>query len=153
MIALGGTTLATARYSDCRSILKTFAKYEKNGLLPNLFPEGGMTPMYNSADAPLLFVNAVYEYIQASGDNEFLHDCFEPMKILWTPTKMERIFILDVTPTDLSWLVLTLNSSHGWMSALTIFTYPKTRQAGRDKCLLVQCSMCHASLLPQSWQR
>lgn len=39
-----------------------------------------MTPMYNSADAPLLFVNAVYEYIQASGDNEFLHDCFEPMK-------------------------------------------------------------------------
>ncbi len=80
MIALGGTTLATARYSDCRSILKTFAKYEKNGLLPNLFPEGGMTPMYNSADAPLLFVNAVYEYIQASGDNEFLHDCFEPMK-------------------------------------------------------------------------
>ena len=80
MIALGGTTLAAARYSDCRSILKTFAKYEKNGLLPNLFPEGGMTPMYNSADAPLLFVNAVYEYIQASGDNEFLHDCFEPMK-------------------------------------------------------------------------
>lgn len=80
MIALGGTTLATARYLDCKSILKTFAKYEKNGLLPNLFPEGGMTPMYNSADAPLLFVNAVYEYIQASGDNEFLNECFEPMK-------------------------------------------------------------------------
>lgn len=80
MIALGGTTLATKRFSDCKSILKTFAKYEKNGLLPNLFPEGGLTPMYNSADAPLLFVNAVYEYIQASGDNDFLNECFAPMK-------------------------------------------------------------------------
>lgn len=80
MIALGGTTLATKRFSDCKSILKTFAKYEKNGLLPNLFPEGGLTPMYNSADAPLLFVNAVYEYIQASGDNDFLNKCFAPMK-------------------------------------------------------------------------
>ena len=80
MIALGGTTLATGRFSDCKSILRTFAKYEKNGLLPNLFPEGGLTPMYNSADAPLLFVNAVYEYIQASDDYEFLQECFEPMK-------------------------------------------------------------------------
>ncbi len=80
MIALGGTTLAAKRFSDCKSILKTFAKYEKNGLLPNLFPEGGQTPMYNSADAPLLFVNAVYEYIQASGDNDFLQECFAPMK-------------------------------------------------------------------------
>ncbi|MGN1187642.1 MAG: amylo-alpha-1,6-glucosidase, partial [Lachnospiraceae bacterium] len=80
MIALGGTTLATGRFSECKSILRTFAKYEKNGLLPNLFPEGGMTPMYNSADAPLLFINAVYEYIKFSNDEEFLQECFAPMK-------------------------------------------------------------------------
>lgn len=80
MISLGGTTLATGRFADCKSILKTFAKYEKNGLLPNLFPEGDMTPMYNSADAPLLFVNAVYEYIEFSGDEVFLKECFIPMK-------------------------------------------------------------------------
>ena len=80
MIALGGTTLAAGRFSECKSILRTFAKYEKNGLLPNLFPEGGMTPMYNSADAPLLFVNAVYEYIKFSKDEEFLQECFAPMK-------------------------------------------------------------------------
>lgn len=80
MIALGGTTLATGRFAECKSILRTFAKYEKNGLLPNLFPEGDMTPMYNSADAPLLFVNAVYEYIKFSKDEEFLPECFDPMK-------------------------------------------------------------------------
>lgn len=80
MIALGGTVLSTNRFADCKSILMTFAKYEKNGLLPNLFPEGGATPMYNSADAPLLFINAVYEYVNASGDTDFIKECFTPMK-------------------------------------------------------------------------
>lgn len=80
MIALGGTTLVTGRFAECKSILRTFAKYEKNGLLPNLFPEGGMTPMYNSADAPLLFINTVYDYIKFSDDEEFLRECFLPMK-------------------------------------------------------------------------
>ena len=80
MIALGGTVLSTKRFADCKSILTTFAKYEKNGLLPNLFPEGGATPMYNSADAPLLFINSVYEYVKASGDTDFITECFTPMK-------------------------------------------------------------------------
>jgi len=80
MIALGGTVLSTKRFTDCKSILTTFAKYEKNGLLPNLFPEGGATPMYNSADAPLLFINSVYEYVKASGDTNFIAECFTPMK-------------------------------------------------------------------------
>lgn len=80
MIALGGTVLSTKRFTDCKSILTTFAKYEKNGLLPNLFPEGGATPMYNSADAPLLFINSVYEYVKASGDTDFIAECFTPMK-------------------------------------------------------------------------
>lgn len=71
MISLAGATIVTGRFSECKSILQTFAKYVKNGLLPNLFPEGGENPMYNSADAPLLFVNAVYEYIKYSGDKAF----------------------------------------------------------------------------------
>jgi predicted glycogen debranching enzyme len=71
MISLAGATLATGRFEECKSILRTFAKYVKKGLLPNLFPEGDEKPMYNSADAPLLFINAVYEYIVCSGDDEF----------------------------------------------------------------------------------
>ena len=74
MISLPGVTLVTGRYAECRSILRTFAQYVKNGLLPNLFPEGGETPMYNSADAPLLFVNAVYEYLQFTGDEAFVEE-------------------------------------------------------------------------------
>lgn len=71
MISLAGATMVTGRFEECRSILRTFAKYVKNGLLPNLFPEGGEEPMYNSADAPLLFVNAVYEYMEFSKDAAF----------------------------------------------------------------------------------
>ena len=71
MISLAGATLVTGRFEECKSILRTFVKYVKNGLLPNLFPEGGENPMYNSADAPLLFVNAVYEYMEYSGDKAF----------------------------------------------------------------------------------
>ncbi len=71
MISLAGATIVTKRFAECKSILQTFAKYVKNGLLPNLFPEGGENPMYNSADAPLLFVNAVYEYMKYSGDKAF----------------------------------------------------------------------------------
>lgn len=74
MISLAGATMVTGRFEECKSILRTFAKYVKNGLLPNLFPEGGENPMYNSADAPLLFVNAVYEYMEYSGDTAFRNE-------------------------------------------------------------------------------
>lgn len=80
MISLAGATMVTGRYDECRSILRTFAKYVKNGLLPNLFPEGGENPMYNSADAPLLFVNAVYEYMGYSGDTAFKDEILPVME-------------------------------------------------------------------------
>ncbi len=80
MISLAGATLVTGRFEECKSILRTFAKYVKNGLLPNLFPEGGENPMYNSADAPLLFVNAVYEYLEYSGDKAFQDELLPVLK-------------------------------------------------------------------------
>lgn len=84
MIALAGTTMVTGRLDECKSILQTFAKYEHHGLLPNLFPEGDVEPMYNSVDAPLLFINAVYEYIQTSKDNAFLPEVWDVLKRIMT---------------------------------------------------------------------
>ena len=84
MIALAGTTMVTGRLDECKSILQTFAKYEHHGLLPNLFPEGDIEPMYNSVDAPLLFINAVYEYIQTSKDNAFLPEVWDVLKRIMT---------------------------------------------------------------------
>lgn len=84
MIALAGTTMVTGRLDECKGILQTFAKYEHHGLLPNLFPEGDIEPMYNSVDAPLLFINAVYEYIQTSKDNAFLPEVWDVLKRIMT---------------------------------------------------------------------
>ncbi len=76
MIALPGITMVTGRSRECKSILRTFAKYVHKGLLPNLFPEGDCNPMYNSVDAPLLFINTAYEYIKFSGDEAFVEEIF-----------------------------------------------------------------------------
>ncbi len=76
MIALTGTTLTTGRYEDAKSIIRTFLAYEKDGLVPNLFPEGSQDPMYNTVDAALLLVDCVWQYVQRSGDQEFIFEAY-----------------------------------------------------------------------------
>ncbi len=67
MIAFTGLTLVTGRFDDAASILKTFARYVKNGLVPNMFPDDGQEPLYNTADASLWYFYAVYKYLEYSG--------------------------------------------------------------------------------------
>ena len=74
MIALPGCCLATGRYEDAKSILRTFLAYEKDGLVPNLFPEGQCSPMYNTVDAALLLIDCVWQYVQRSGDLAFARE-------------------------------------------------------------------------------
>ncbi len=40
MISLEGLTLVTGRHQEARWILRTFAHYVRDGLIPNMFPEG-----------------------------------------------------------------------------------------------------------------
>ena len=76
MIALPGCTLSTGRYEDAKSILRTFLAYEKDGLVPNLFPEGEAKPMYNTVDAALLLIDCVWQYHQRTGDPDFVEEAF-----------------------------------------------------------------------------
>lgn len=80
MIALPGVCLSTRRYDEARSILRTFARYEKDGLMPNLFPEGGKEPMYNTVDAALLFINCVWLYDEAAQDIELVKEMYPVME-------------------------------------------------------------------------
>ena len=80
MIALPGCTLATGRYEDAKSILSTFMAHQRGGLMPNLFPEGGNEPMYNTVDAALLFVHCVWLYVQRTQDMEFLRQAWPVME-------------------------------------------------------------------------
>jgi predicted glycogen debranching enzyme len=72
MISLEGLTLATGRHSDARSILRTFATHVRDGLIPNLFPEGSKEGLYHTADATLWFVQAIGRYVEVTGDRETL---------------------------------------------------------------------------------
>jgi 4-alpha-glucanotransferase len=67
-IALPGLTLATHRHAAARAILDAWAQWIDAGLMPNQFPEGGDMPEYNSADAPLWYIEAWRAYREATGD-------------------------------------------------------------------------------------
>jgi predicted glycogen debranching enzyme len=68
MISLEGLTLCTGRAAEAASVLKTFADYTRDGLIPNLFPEGSNEGLYHTADASLWFFHAVDRYVRATGD-------------------------------------------------------------------------------------
>src|SRR5207237_7422092 len=68
MISLEGLTLATGRAVEAGYILRTFAHYVRDGLIPNMFPEGDNHGLYHTADATLWFFHAVDRYVRATND-------------------------------------------------------------------------------------
>lgn len=80
MIALTGCCLATRQFETAKSILETFMAYCQKGLMPNLFPEGKNAPGYNTVDASLLFILAVYEYYRRTKDTAFVKSAYQTME-------------------------------------------------------------------------
>jgi predicted glycogen debranching enzyme len=72
MISLEGLTLATRRVREAGYILRTFAHYVRDGLIPNMFPDGRREGLYHTADASLWFFHAIERYTDATGDDETL---------------------------------------------------------------------------------
>lgn len=80
MIALPGCCLSTGQYDTAKSILRTFMAHCRKGLMPNLFPEGTESAAYNTVDAALLFILAVYEYHKRTWDNAFVQEAYPVMQ-------------------------------------------------------------------------
>jgi 4-alpha-glucanotransferase len=75
MISLPGLALATGRTGEAATILRTFARYLQDGLLPNNFPDSaGVIPGYNTVDATLWYVLAIRAYTEATGDDTLVAD-------------------------------------------------------------------------------
>jgi predicted glycogen debranching enzyme len=72
MISLEGLTLSTGRVLEAQYILRSFAKYVRRGLIPNMFPEGKTSGLYHTADASLWFFHAADRYYQNTEDIETL---------------------------------------------------------------------------------
>ncbi len=72
MISLEGLTLATGRAMEAGWILRTFSYYIRDGLIPNMFPEGESEGRYNTADATLWYFHALQRYFETVDDRATL---------------------------------------------------------------------------------
>jgi predicted glycogen debranching enzyme len=76
MVALPGLCLATGRPWLARNIMRTFARFVSEGMIPNTFPRAGEPPQYNSIDASLWYFEAMREYFQATRDIGLLSELY-----------------------------------------------------------------------------
>jgi predicted glycogen debranching enzyme len=76
MIALPGLTLTTGRPEVAAGVLRTYARFVDQGMLPNRFPDAGETPEYNTVDATLWYFVALNEYVSATGDTTLLRELY-----------------------------------------------------------------------------
>jgi len=74
MISLAGLTLVTGRFEDAKQILYTFSKYVRDGLVPNMFPDEGEEPAYNTVDAALWYIEAAGKFAEYTKDYMFIRD-------------------------------------------------------------------------------
>ena len=66
MISLGRADPHHRAFTEAGWILRTFAHYIRNGLIPNMFPEGKNQGLYHTADATLWFFHALHRYVEAT---------------------------------------------------------------------------------------
>jgi len=74
-ISLPGLTLVTGRFNDARQILLTFKRYCSRGIVPNRFPDSvGDSPVYNTVDATLWYIDTVLQYLKYTNDFRFVRE-------------------------------------------------------------------------------
>jgi predicted glycogen debranching enzyme len=100
MISLEGLTLTTGRFQEAAWILRTFAQYVRDGLIPNMFPEGQNDGLYHTADATLWFFHAINRYIQATDDQNTLRELLPILADIVTHHQEGTHFGIGVDPSD-----------------------------------------------------
>jgi len=100
MISLEGLTLTTGRWQEAGWILRTFAYYVRDGLVPNLFPEGRTEGLYHTADATLWFFHAVHRYVQHTRDRETLAALLPVLRVVVAHHLRGTRFGIGVDPAD-----------------------------------------------------
>jgi predicted glycogen debranching enzyme len=100
MISLEGLTLTTGRPAEAGYILRTFGHYVRDGLIPNLFPEGEKEGLYHTADATLWFFHALDRYLNATGDRVTLQRLLPKLQDVIAHHLRGTQFGIGVDPRD-----------------------------------------------------
>ncbi|MEK7388162.1 MAG: 4-alpha-glucanotransferase [Elusimicrobiota bacterium] len=116
-ISLPGLLLSTRRFDEAKSVLRRFADFERDGLIPNRIGQGREVE-YNTADAPMWYVQAVKSYVEATRDWAFVSELAPVLRRIMTAYKKgtvykrygrdNKIFMdtdgLIVTPAQATWM-------------------------------------------------
>jgi predicted glycogen debranching enzyme len=100
MIALPGLTLATGRFAIAASVLRTFARFVSEGMLPNRFPDSGEAPEYNTVDATLWYFVAIDEYVRHSGDSALLSELYPTLQSIVQWHQRGTRYGIGLDPSD-----------------------------------------------------
>ena len=100
MISLDGLTLATGRHTEAGYLLRTFGYYVRDGLIPNLFPEGHNEGLYHTADATLWFFHAIDRYLDVTTDRETLRQLLPTLRTIVQAHLDGTRFGIGVDPDD-----------------------------------------------------
>ncbi|MEO1210422.1 MAG: amylo-alpha-1,6-glucosidase [Cyanobacteria bacterium J06638_20] len=130
LIALPGLALTTQRHDLARSLLHTFGQYCRQGLIPNTFPDEDATPLYNSLDATLWWIETLGLYLDATQDWDFLIQQYPIVQQIYKAFTMGTIFNIRVDALDglLSWE--SPGNALTWMDAVVSKT-PITPRQGK----------------------
>ncbi len=100
MIGLEGLTLMTGRHREAGWILRTFAHYLRDGLIPNMFPEGKSQGLYHTADATLWYFHAIDRYLRMTHDRGTLRLVLPKLRDIITRHRQGTRFGIGVDPAD-----------------------------------------------------
>ena len=100
MISLEGLTLCTGRQREAGYILRTFGHYVRDGLIPNMFPEGTKEGLYHTADATLWFFHAIHRYLVSTNDRSTLRQLLPTLKSIVQHHVGGTRFGIAIDPAD-----------------------------------------------------
>jgi len=100
MIALPGLALVTGRFDTAAAILRTYAGWLDQGMLPNRFPDGGESPEYNTVDATLWYFHAVHQYTRRSGDHTLVKQLYPALQQIIARHRHGTRYGIRVDPRD-----------------------------------------------------
>jgi predicted glycogen debranching enzyme len=150
MIALEGLTLATGRAREAADILRTFALYVRDGLIPNYFPDRQSEGVYHTADATLWFFHAIERYRAATSDDALVTELLPTLRSILERHLAGTRFGIGVDPTDGLLRQGTPDLPLTWMDAKMGDFIPTPR---RGKAVEINALWYNALRLCAEWTR
>jgi len=144
MIGLEGLTMATGRLRESGAILRTFAQYVRDGLIPNNIPDGGGEGVYHAADATLWFFHALGRHLAHADDRETLALILPVLSAIAEHHRRGTRFGIGIDPAD----GLFTQGQDGWM-----LTWMDSDTPRRGKAVELNALWYNAMRLLEGWLR